>query len=105
MYKIYAVCASGIGTSLFARKLITESIKELGYDLSSVSVSCIGAAEAKGMPADMFITGQTIANGIPKKDGLEIITVVNMINDKKGMMAALEPVLEKVCKDGKIKKL
>ena len=32
MYHMYAVCASGIGTSLFARRLISESVKELGYN-------------------------------------------------------------------------
>lgn len=105
MYKIYGVCASGIGTSLFARKLITDSIKELGYDMSGISVSCIGAAEAKGMPADMFVTGSTIAKGIPPKEGVDIVVVVNMINDKPGMKKALEPVLEKAAAAGKVKKL
>lgn len=105
MYKIYAVCASGIGTSLFARKLITESIKELGYDTDGFLVSCIGVGEAKSMPANMFITGESLAKNIPARDGIEIVTVMNMINDKVGMKKALEPILEKAAAEGKINKL
>lgn len=104
MYRVYAVCASGIGTSLFARKLISESIAELGYNLNEFTVKCVGVAEAKGMPAEMFITGDTLAKAIPPRSGVEIVTVVNMINDKPGMMAALKPILEKAEAEGKVHK-
>lgn len=105
MYKVYAVCASGIGTSLFARKLISESIKDLGYDLDGISVNCVGVQEAKGMPANVFISGESLAKTIPPRDDLDIVSVVNMINDKEGMKKALAPVLEKALAEGKIKKL
>lgn len=104
MYRVFAVCASGIGTSMFARKLISESIASLGYDMNEFSVKCVGVIEAKGMSAEMFITGDTLAKSIPPREGVEIVTVVNMINDKPGMMAALKPVLEKAEQEGKIHK-
>ena len=104
MYKIYAVCASGIGTSLFARKLISDSISELGYDTSDFVIKCIGAQESKTQTdVDAFVTGETLARGIPNKEGVEKIIVVNMINDKPGMKTALGPALEKAVLDGKIK--
>lgn len=104
MYRIYAVCASGIGTSLFARKLISESIKELGYDMEDISISCIGLTEANGTMADVFITGSTIAANIPDRPGVEKVVVVNMINDKDGMKKALDPILKKAEDAGKVKK-
>ena len=105
MYKIYAVCASGIGTSLFARKLITESIKELGYDMEGVSISCIGLTEANGTETDVFITGSTIAANISERPGVEKVVVVNVINDKRGMKGALAPVLERAAAAGRVRKL
>ena len=105
MVNIYAVCASGIGTSLFARKLINDSIKDMGYNLEDFNVSCIGMQEAVGTNADMFITGSTIANNLPKKDGVDIVVVSNMINDKKGMIEALTPLLEKYLEQGRVHKL
>lgn len=105
MYNMYAVCASGIGTSLFARKLITESVIELGYDISDIKVNCIGVQEAVGTNADVFITGATIANRIPDQEGVDKVIVVNIINDKVGMKKALEPVLMKAEAAGKIKKV
>lgn len=104
MYRVFAVCASGIGTSLFARKLISESISALGYNINEFSVKCVGVAEAKGMPAELFITGDTLAKAIPPRQGVKIVTVVNMINDKPGMMAALKPILEEAEQEGKIHK-
>ena len=104
MYKIYAVCSSGIGTSLFARKLIGDAVVELGYDSSDFIIKCIGATESKTQTdVDAFVTGQTLANGIPDKEGVEKIIVVNMINDKDGMKAALAPALERAAVAGKIK--
>lgn len=105
MYRIYAVCASGIGTSLFARKLITESIKELGYNMDGISISCIGLTEANGTETDVFITGSTIAANIADRPGVEKVVVVNMINDREGMKKALAPVLEKAAEAGKVSKL
>ena len=104
MYKIYAGSASGIGTSLFARKLITESIEELGYDMTDISISCIGLTEANGTSTDVFITGSTIAANIADRPGVEKVVVVNMINDKEGMKKALAPVLERAEAAGKVKK-
>lgn len=104
MINIYAVCASGIGTSLFARKLITDAIKEMNYDLNDFNISCIGMQEAVGTSADIFITGSTIANNLQRKPNTNIVVVKNMINDKKGMIEALEPVLEQYCREGKIHK-
>lgn len=105
MYRIYAVCASGIGTSLFARKLITESIKELGYNMDGISISCIGLTEANGTETDVFITGSTIAANIADRPGVEKVVVVNMINDREGMKKALAPVLERAAEAGKVRKL
>ena len=105
MYSIYAVCASGIGTSLFARKLISESVKELGYDVSGMTISCVGAQETVGTQADVFVTGASIAKNIPDKPGVEKVIVVNIINDKVGMKKALGPVLDKAYEEGKINKI
>lgn len=103
MLKIYAVCASGIGTSLFARKLIEDSIRDLGYDLDHFRISCVGFQETTGLNADLFITGSTIAKNIVDQPGTEKVVVKNMINDKEGMKTALAPVLEKAKEAGKIK--
>lgn len=105
MYNMYAVCASGIGTSLFARKLITESVRDLGYDVNDIRVSCVGVQETIGTNANVFITGATIAKNIPDMPGVEKVVVVNMINDKAGMMKALAPVMERAAAAGKVKKL
>lgn len=102
MYTVYAVCASGIGTSLFARKLISDSIKELGYDMKDFNIGCIGMQEAVGVRTDAYITGESIAKNIPDKENVEKVIVVNMINDKNGMKAALEPVLKRAVEAGKI---
>ena len=102
MYHMYAVCASGIGTSLFARRLISESVKELGYNLSDIHISCIGMQEAAGTNADVFITGASIAKNIPDRPGVEKVIVVNMINDREGMKKALAPVLERALDQGKV---
>lgn len=104
MYKVYAVCSSGIGTSLFARKLISDSVAELGYDTTEFVIKCIGATESKTQTdVDAFVTGATLAKGIPDKEGVEKIIVVNMINDKEGMKKAMAPALERAVVDGKIK--
>lgn len=105
MLNLYAVCASGIGTSLFARKLVSDSVAELGYDMDDIRVSCIGMQEAIGTNADVFITGANIAKNIPDQPGVEKVIVVNMINDKEGMKKALAPVMEKALAAGKVKKL
>ena len=105
MFIMYAVCASGIGTSLFSRKLITDAVIALGYNTEDIRVGCIGAQEAIGTNTDIFITGSTIAKNIPDRPGVEKVIVVNMINDLAGMKNALEPVLEKAAAAGKVKKL
>ena len=105
MFTMYAVCASGIGTSLFSRKLIQDAVRELGYDTSDIRVSCIGVQEAIGTNTDVFVTGSTIAKNIPDMPGVEKVIGVNMINDLVGMKKALEPVLEKAEMAGKVKKL
>ena len=38
MFTMYAVCASGIGTSLFSRKLITDAVIALGYNTEDIRV-------------------------------------------------------------------
>lgn len=105
MLTMYAVCASGIGTSLFSRKLIRDAVTALGYDPDDVKIGCIGAQEAVGTNTDVFITGSTIAKNIPDRPGVTKVVVVNMINDLPGMKQALEPVLERALEAGRVKKL
>ncbi len=105
-YRIFAVCGSGIGSSLFCRKLIKDSITELGYDVNDFAVSCIGQMEAKTYTArdtDMLISGEAISKSIPDHEGVIKVVVVNLINDKEGMKAAIGPHLEKAAEEGKIK--
>lgn len=104
MLTIYAVCASGIGTSLFSRKLIADAVSGLGYDPGDVKIGCIGAQEAIGTITDVFVTGSTIAKNIPDRPGVEKVIVVNMINDITGMKNALDPILKKAETAGKIKR-
>ena len=76
----------------------------MGYDTADFVIKCIGAQESKTQTdVDAFVTGETLARGIPDKEGVEKIIVVNMINDKEGMKKALAPALERAVADGKIK--
>ncbi len=106
MYTITAVCGSGVGSSLFARKAIQEAVKSLGYDLNDIKVTCVGAAEGKGAAreTDIFIcAGKTIAERLVDS-GVPTCVATNFVNDVKGIAEVLKPLLEADEMAGKISK-
>ena len=106
MYTITAVCGSGVGSSLFARKAIQEAVVSLGYDTTNVKVTCVGATEGKGAAreTDIFIcAGKNIAERLVGT-GVPTCVAKNFINDVKGIAEVLSPLLEADEALGKIKK-
>ena len=104
MLKVYAVCAAGIGTSLFAKKIIGEAVEALGYDRSQFDIGCTSVREAKThTDVDVFISVMSLES-IIDSNSTTTLRVSNIINDLEGVKNAVEPVLEKAVEEGKITK-
>lgn len=106
MYTITAVCGSGVGSSMFARKAITTAVANLGYDMKEITVTCVGAAEGKGAAreTDIFIcAGKNIAERLIGT-GVPTCVARNFVNDVAGITEAIKPLLEADEALGKVKK-
>ncbi len=107
MVHIIAVCNCGVGTSAFSRKLIYETVEELGFNKDEVKVECTEVSVVKGFKPDVIVTSNILVNRMPKVGGKlkAVIGVKSLVKDKDGMKEGLLPVLEEACNEGKIHRI
>ena len=97
MYKIMTICVNGVGTSIMAKKLVSNSITELGYNIKDIEIDEASLSKVESVSCNLIITTSGLSERIPAsvKSHIDVISVVNMISGKEKMKEALRPYLEK----------
>ena len=106
MYKIMTICVNVVGTSIMAKKLVSNSISELGYNIKDIEIDETSFSKVETVSCDLLITTAGLGERIPDsvRSHIDVVTVVNMISGKEKMKEALKPYLEKAANDGLISK-
>lgn len=96
MYKIVTICVNGVGTSIMAKRLVSNSIQELGYDLENIDIDETSMSKIDSVHCDLIVTTVGLISRIPQnvKDNIHVVTVANMISGKNQMKEALKPYLQ-----------
>ena len=86
------ICVNGVGTSIMAKKLVSNSITELGYNIKDIEIDEASLSKVESVSCNLIITTSGLSERIPAsvKSHIDVISVVNMISGKEKMKEALE---------------
>ena len=81
MYKIMTICVNGVGTSIMAKKLVSNSISELGYNIKDIEIDETSFSKVETVSCDLLITTAGLGERIPDSDFEKIIGVLNNLKE------------------------
>ncbi len=108
MFKITAICVAGVGSSVFAKELLSQAVNMLGYEPDDFTIDAEEVSMARGVSADVVITSNALLDKVApvmEEKKIPVVALVSIGKDPDKMAEGIRPYVEVAEAEGRVHKL